>query len=78
MALIVEPAPANTRDHTLLPATLDRFTALKPTLGPLPKHPRLALNGGHDDRMVNDGLADRPGAAVELFLALVSTAITVR
>lgn len=25
--LVTEPAPANVRDHTLLPATLDRFTA---------------------------------------------------
>ncbi len=37
--LVTEPAPANTRDHTLLPATLDRFTALEQTLGPLPEHP---------------------------------------
>ena len=32
--LVTDPAPANTRDHTLLPATLDRFTALHTALGP--------------------------------------------
>uniref|UniRef100_A0AAU2W5A3 IS5 family transposase n=1 Tax=Streptomyces sp. NBC_00008 TaxID=2903610 RepID=A0AAU2W5A3_9ACTN len=57
--LVTEPAPANTRDHTLLPATLDRFTALEPTLGPLPKHPRLALDAGYDYHMVHDDLAAR-------------------
>lgn len=57
--LVTEPAPANTRDHTLLPATLDRFTALESTLGPLPPHPRLALDAGYDYRMVHDDLAAR-------------------
>lgn len=61
--LVTEPAPANTRDHTLLPATLDRFAALKPTLGPLPKHPRLALDAGYDYHMVHDDLAARGIAA---------------
>ncbi|RPK63586.1 hypothetical protein EES43_11260 [Streptomyces sp. ADI96-02] len=40
--LVTEPASANVRDHTLLPATLDRFTALEQALGPLPEHPHLA------------------------------------
>ena len=57
--LVTEPAPANTRDHTLLPATLDRFTALEQALGPLPEHPRLALDAGYDYRLVHDDLADR-------------------
>ena len=57
--LVAEPAPANTRDHTLLPATLDRFTALEQALGPLPEHPRLALDAGYDYQRVHDGLADR-------------------
>ncbi|KJK57812.1 hypothetical protein UK12_14385 [Saccharothrix sp. ST-888] len=48
--LVTEPAPANTRDHTLLPVTLDRFTTLEPTLGPLPERPRLALDAGYDYR----------------------------
>ncbi|MFD0532318.1 IS5 family transposase [Kitasatospora arboriphila] len=57
--LVTEPAPANTRDHTLLPATLDLFAALEPILGPLPEHPRLTLDAGYDYRPVHDGLADR-------------------
>ncbi|WP_336114953.1 IS5 family transposase [Streptomyces sp. PTD9-10] len=57
--LVAEPAPANTRDHTLLPATLDRFTALERALGPLPEHPRLALDAGYDCRIVHDDLAGR-------------------
>ncbi|MFE3907417.1 IS5 family transposase [Streptomyces sp. NPDC059153] len=57
--LVTEPAPANTRDHTLLPATIDRFTALEPILGPLPRHPRLALDAGYDYHMVHDDLAAR-------------------
>ncbi|MFJ1550556.1 IS5 family transposase [Streptomyces sp. NPDC088246] len=57
--LVTEPAPANTRDHTLLPATLDRFTALETALGPLPERPRLTLDAGYDYRIVHDDLADR-------------------
>ncbi|WP_078999312.1 hypothetical protein [Streptomyces sp. WM4235] len=57
--LITEPAPANTRDHTLPAATLDRFTALESTLGPLPEHIHLAVDAGYDYRKVNDGLAVR-------------------
>lgn len=59
MRLVTEPAPANTCDHTLLPATLVRFTALEPILGPLPRHPRLALDAGYDYHMVHDDLAAR-------------------
>lgn len=59
MPLVIEPAPPNTRDHTLLPATLDRFTALEQALGPLPEHPRLAPDAGYDYRIVHDDLADR-------------------
>ncbi|MFG2915096.1 IS5 family transposase [Kitasatospora sp. NPDC048298] len=118
--LITEPAPANTRDHTLLPAILDRFTALEPALGPLPEHPRLALDAGYDYRVVHDDPAarridahvasrgaktpiqtggrwvvertnswmnnfgklrrctERRRAAIEFFLALAATIITVR
>jgi hypothetical protein len=53
------PAPAGIRDDTLLPATLDRYTALETTLGPLPDHPRLALDAGYDYRPVHDELVDR-------------------
>ncbi len=42
--LVTNPAPANTRDHTLLPATLDRFAGLQAFLGPLPDSPRLSLD----------------------------------
>ncbi|MFE3150040.1 MULTISPECIES: IS5 family transposase [unclassified Streptomyces] len=57
--LVTEPAPANVRDHTMLPATLDRLTALEQTLGPLPEHPHLALDAGYDYRIVHDDLASR-------------------
>ncbi|WP_374106735.1 IS5/IS1182 family transposase [Kitasatospora aureofaciens] len=57
--LVTDPAPANTRDHTLLPATLDRFAALEATLGPLPEHPRLALDAGYDYSMVRQDLDTR-------------------
>ena len=40
--LVTEPEPANTRDHTLLPATLDRFAALEQALGLLPEPPPTA------------------------------------
>ncbi|GGV07499.1 hypothetical protein GCM10010502_73270 [Kitasatospora aureofaciens] len=36
---VTEPAPASIRDGTLLPATLDRYTALETALGPLSEHP---------------------------------------
>ncbi|MDJ0385289.1 transposase [Streptomyces sp. G-G2] len=55
--LVTDPAPANTRDHTLLPATLDRFADLQASLGPLPEHPRLSLDAGYDYTMVQDLLA---------------------
>lgn len=45
--LVTGPTPANVRDHTLLPAALDRFTALEQALGPLPEHPHPALAAGH-------------------------------
>lgn len=35
ISLVTDPAPANTRDHTLLPATLDRFADQDAVLGPL-------------------------------------------
>lgn len=57
--LVTEPAPANVRDHILLPPTLDRYADLEKTLGPLPKHSRLSLDAGYDYRVVHDGLADR-------------------
>ncbi|WP_330241476.1 IS5 family transposase [Streptomyces sp. NBC_00525] len=57
--LVTDPAPANTRDHTLLPATLDRFAALDVTLGPLPEHPRLSLDAGYDYSMVHQHLDTR-------------------
>jgi transposase len=54
-----DPAPANTRDHTLLPATLDRFTDLEAALGPLPEHPRLSLDADYDYSMVHQELQAR-------------------
>ncbi|MCX5233233.1 IS5 family transposase [Streptomyces sp. NBC_00233] len=57
--LVTEPAPANIRDHTLLPATLDAYRGLGNVLGPLPEHPRLGLDAGYDYRPVRDDLAER-------------------
>lgn len=51
--LITDPAPANTRDHMLLPAILDRFADLQTTLGPFPEHPQLSLDAGYDYSMVH-------------------------
>ncbi|WP_331729579.1 IS5 family transposase (plasmid) [Streptomyces sp. NBC_01003] len=57
--LVTEPAPANTRDHMLLPATLDQFADLEASLGPPPDHPRLSLDAGYDYSMVHLGLKAR-------------------
>jgi transposase len=57
--LVTDPAPANIRDHTLLPETLDHFDDLAKTLGPLPEHPVLSLDAGYDYRCVHEDLATR-------------------
>lgn len=57
--LVTNPAPANTRDHTLLPATLDRFAGLQASLGPLPEHLRLSPDAGFDYSMVHQDLTAR-------------------
>ncbi|MCF3103026.1 transposase [Streptomyces roseoverticillatus] len=57
--LVTNPAPANTRDHTLLPAALDRFADLQASLGPLPEHLRLSLDAGFDYSMVHQDLTER-------------------
>ncbi|MFE5948685.1 IS5 family transposase [Streptomyces sp. NPDC056480] len=57
--LVTEPAPANIRDHTLLPATLDAYSRLEEALGPMPERPRLGLDAGYDYRPVRDDLAER-------------------
>ncbi|MCX4745859.1 IS5/IS1182 family transposase [Kitasatospora sp. NBC_01287] len=57
--LVTYPAPANTRDHTLLPATLDRFADPQASLGPLPASPRLSLDAGYDYGMVHQDLPAR-------------------
>jgi transposase len=57
--LITDPAPANTRDHTLLPATLDQLTELETAIGPLPAHPSLSLDAGYDYSMVYEDLDAR-------------------
>jgi transposase len=57
--LITDPAPANTRDHTLLPATLDQLTELETAIGPLPAHPSLSLDAGYDYSMVHEDLDAR-------------------
>jgi transposase len=57
--LITDPAPANTRDHTLLPATLDQLTELETVIGPLPAHFSLSLDAGYDYSMVYEDLDSR-------------------
>ncbi|MEY9849018.1 hypothetical protein ABH940_006122 [Streptacidiphilus sp. BW17] len=57
--LVAEPAPANIRDHTLLPATLDRYNDLAKTLGPLPDQPVLNLDAGYDYQPVYTELDTR-------------------
>lgn len=54
--LVTYPAPANIRDHTLLPATLDGYEDLAKVLGPLPEHPVLSLDAGYDYRWVHEYL----------------------
>lgn len=61
--LVTDPAPASTRDHTLLPATLDRFADLEAVLGPLPEHPGLSLDAGYDYSMVHLDLKARGSLA---------------
>jgi hypothetical protein len=57
--LIAKPALANTRDHTLLPTTLDRLADLQAVPRPLPDSPRLSLDAGHDYSMVHLDLPRR-------------------
>ncbi|MFD5513986.1 IS5 family transposase [Streptomyces sp. NPDC127051] len=57
--LVTEPAAANIRDRSLLPATLDAYRGLEKALGPLPERPRLGLDAGYDYRPVRDDLAER-------------------
>ncbi|MEU5307092.1 transposase [Streptomyces noursei] len=57
--LVTDPAPANIRDHTLLPATLDHYDDLAKTLGPLPEQPVLSLDAGYDYRPVYADLDTR-------------------
>ncbi len=44
--LVTDPTPANIRDHTLRPATLDQYRDLGKVLGPLPEQPALSLDAG--------------------------------
>ncbi|MGW0629762.1 IS5 family transposase [Streptomyces sp. NPDC002758] len=57
--LVTDPAPANIRDHSLLPAALDHFDDLAKVLGPLPAHPALSLDAGYDYRCVYQDLDER-------------------
>src|SRR3954447_3030123 len=53
------PAPANTRDHLLLPATLDVLTGLLEQVGAVPEETRVHLDAGYDYRPCRAALADR-------------------
>lgn len=55
------PAPANIRDHTLLPATLDTLSVL----GPLPDRASVHLDAGYDYQPVRDTL-DQRGLLAEI------------
>ncbi|MCY0963193.1 IS5 family transposase [Streptomyces sp. H27-H5] len=57
--VVTVPAGANTRDHTLLPETLDTFTELAEHLDHAPQHPALSLDAGYDDQPVYTDLAER-------------------
>jgi len=53
------PAPANTRDHALLPATLDVLTALLAQVGAVPEQTTVHLDAGYDYRPCRAELAER-------------------
>src|SRR3982751_3635294 len=53
------PAPANTRDHVLLPATLDLLTDLLEQVGAPASQPTVHLDAGYDYRPCRDELAQR-------------------
>ncbi|TLQ48092.1 IS5 family transposase [Streptomyces marianii] len=57
--VVTVPAGANTRDHTLLPETLDEFTELAEHLDHSPQHPALSLDAGYDYQPVYTDLAER-------------------
>lgn len=52
------PAPANTRDHLLLAATLNALMALLETLGAIPEETRVHLDAGYDYRPCRAELAE--------------------
>jgi transposase len=53
------PAPANTRDHLLLPATLDVLTGLLEQVGAVPEETTVHLDAGYDYRPCRAELANR-------------------
>ena len=53
------PAPANTRDHALLPDTLDVLTDLLTQVGALPEETTVHLDAGYDYRPCRAELAER-------------------
>ena len=52
-------APANTRDHLLLPATLAVLTALLAQVGAVPEETTVHLDAGYDYRPCRGALAER-------------------
>lgn len=57
--LVTEPARADIRDHTLLPANLDDYNDLAKALGPLPEKPALSVDAGYDYQPVYADLGTR-------------------
>ena len=57
--IAVLPAPANTRDHTLLPDTLDQLTDLLTQVGAAPEQTTVHLDAGYDYRPCRAELAER-------------------
>jgi transposase len=53
------PAPANIRDNTLLPATLDLLTGLLEQVGAVPAQTTVHLDAGYDYRPCRTELAER-------------------
>ncbi|MFI9809059.1 IS5/IS1182 family transposase [Streptomyces sp. NPDC052301] len=61
---VTEPAPANIREHALLPGTLDRYDDLAKTLGPLSEQPAPSPDAGYDCRPVHADLDTRGITAI--------------
>jgi transposase len=62
--IAARPAPANIRDHMLLPATLDLLSDLLAQVGAVPEETTVHLDAGYDYRPCRAELAERGLSAV--------------